>query len=617
MKGGGGRGTSSRSSPCILVSIIVAAALLSTPVASDLVISKLDRRVDLTSQIVRITSTLKVKCTGPEPVPEMLVAYPDHQAKFMNLLLSTATEGKGKPTGSVSIRPVQPNGVPPAHTWFLLTFPKQLETGESIIINVFAAFTRVLQLFPEKITQSENQMVVFQDSGYYLSPYLVKVQSLSFKLPEGKIESYTKLENSKLSKNEIKYGPYENIPAFQQSPVAIHFVNNLPFAVAKELVREIEVSHWGNVQVTEHYNLFHGGAQSTGEFSRLDYQARDRGAAAFRSLVAKLPARAHSIYYRDAIGNISTSNIYGDNTQTLLQIEPRYPMFGGWKTSFTIGYGLPLHEYLFYSDGKRLLNVSFGCPIDDVVVEKLIVKIVLPEGSTDIFAAVPFPVQQSEETKFSHLDMVGRPVVVLEKRNVVPEHNLPLQVSYKFSVFSLLREPLMLITGFFLLFVACITYMNADLTISKYSPSYLAKLQWDEVQAAIQQVQNIIYRSLTIHDKLEGSLRDLSRTGDVQVCKAVRKTADGSFKELSKELKPLLTFLQSSAQALPIFSKVDDLVAKERDLQEKVMLKHSTVVDSYEKKSGRDIENKIILIQQKISTLRKELDELLDIIDEI
>lgn len=62
---------------------------------------------------------------------------------------------------------------------------------------------------------------------------------------------------------------------------------------------------------------------------------------------------------------------------------------------------------------------------------------------------------------------------------------------------------------------------------------------------------------------------------------------------------------------------MDDLVAKERDLQEKMMLKHSTVVDSYEKKSGRDIENKIVLIQQKISALRKELDELLDIIDEI
>lgn len=53
------------------------------------------------------------------------------------------------------------------------------------------------------------------------------------------------------------------------------------------------------------------------EYIRLDYQAMPhvRGASAFRNLVAKLPPRAHSIYYRDEIGNISTSNIYGDSTK--------------------------------------------------------------------------------------------------------------------------------------------------------------------------------------------------------------------------------------------------------------------------------------------------------------
>lgn len=34
------------------------------------------------------------------------------------------------------------------------------------------------------------------------------------------------------------------------------------------------------------------------------------------------------------------------------------------------------------------------------------------------------------QTKFSHLDVVGRPVVVLEKINVVPEHNQYFQVTY-------------------------------------------------------------------------------------------------------------------------------------------------------------------------------------------
>lgn len=59
-----------------------------------------------------------------------------------------------------------------------------------------------------------------------------------------------------------------------------------------------------------------------------------------------------------------------------------------------------------------------------------------------------------------------------------------------------------------------------------------------------------------IHDKLEASLRDLSRTGDIQACKAARKAADSSLKELSKEIKPLLAFLQSSQQAAQILSKV-------------------------------------------------------------
>ena len=76
----------------------------------------------------------------------------------------------------------------------------------------------------------------------------------------------------------------------------------------------------------------------------------------------------------------------------------------------------------------------------------------------------------------------------------------------------------------------------------------------------IQQVQNIINRCLTIHDKLEASLRDLSRTGDIQACKAARKAADASLKELSKELKPLISFLQSSQQATHILPKVQLLL---------------------------------------------------------
>lgn len=36
------------------------------------------------------------------------------------------------------------------------------------------------------------------------------------------------------------------------------------------------------------------------------------------------------------------------------------------------------------------------------------------------------------QTKVSHLDLVGRPVIILEKSNVVPEHNQYFQVSLVF-----------------------------------------------------------------------------------------------------------------------------------------------------------------------------------------
>lgn len=62
--------------------------------------------------------------------------------------------------------------------------------------------------------------------------------------------------------------------------------------------------------------------------------------------------------------------------QSELEIEPRYPLFEGWKTTFTIGYGLPVQDFLFESpDGQHYLNFSFGCPLIETVVDDLTVKV--------------------------------------------------------------------------------------------------------------------------------------------------------------------------------------------------------------------------------------------------
>ena len=105
----------------------------------------------------------------------------------------------------------------------------------------------------------------------------------------------------------------------------------------------------------------------------------------------------------------------------------------------------------------------------------------------DVAISVPNPVtfwvtQPCSQVKYTNLDTVGRPVVVLRKRNVVPEHSVQyLQVAYSFSSAALLAEPLLLVGAFLLFFLSLIAYSRMDLTISKSTAAYQAKIQNEQV----------------------------------------------------------------------------------------------------------------------------------------
>ncbi|GER51451.1 glycosyltransferase subunit [Striga asiatica] len=455
----------------LLVSISLFITASSSSLHSGLQILQAERQIDLTSHIVRVYLTLKVENIGDDPASKVLLAFPPEQFYHLSSVKAAANVGKRRKKSHVPLeinlaeQPDSPNGT----KYYAVSLLNQLLKGETTTLEIFYILTHSLKPFPAEISQSESQLVYYHDSAIILSPYHIKQQSTVIKTPTNKVESFTVVDPAQQSGTELRYGPYEDREPYSYSPIIVHFENNHPFAVVEELEREIEISHWGNVQVTEHYKLAHNGAKHKG-FSRVDYQSRPTasGVSSFKNLHAELPPRVHSVYYRDDIGNISSSRLRVNSKKSELLIEPRYPLFGGWKSTFVIGYGVPLQDFLFESDdGARYLNYSFGCPLADTVVDKLTIKVVLPEGSKDPSVKVPFEVDQSLETKYSYLDVIGRPVVVLEKKNVVPEHNVPFQVHYKFNPISMLAEPLMLASAFFLFFVTCVAYLHIDLSLRK------------------------------------------------------------------------------------------------------------------------------------------------------
>lgn len=113
----------------------------------------------------------------------------------------------------------------------------------------------------------------------------------------------------------------------------------------------------------------------------MDYQTASASmpTPSFRKLTASLPKNAANVYYRDQIGNISTSHF----RKKTLELETRFPLFGGWKTSWYMGYDSPTSSILKYinKESKRLrLTIDYMPSLDDIVIDDYELRIILPEG---------------------------------------------------------------------------------------------------------------------------------------------------------------------------------------------------------------------------------------------
>ena len=124
-----------------------------------------------------------------------------------------------------------------------------------------------------------------------------------------------------------------------------------------------------------------------GHFSRVEYQRNPqtvREGDVILGLQTQLPKLAQDIYYRDEIGNISTSTISHQPDNILLTLKPRFPIFGGWTTTYYIGYNAPLNQFLRRVAGtdKYILKVPVVVPMKETSYDRVDINVVLPEGTT-------------------------------------------------------------------------------------------------------------------------------------------------------------------------------------------------------------------------------------------
>lgn len=122
------------------------------------------------------------------------------------------------------------------------------------------------------------------------------------------------------------------------------------------------------------------------QFSRLQYTRNSYSSPpthAITRLTIPLKHAARDAYYTDIIGNVSTSRYRpGRGTaDSHLEIQPRYPVYGGWNYTFRLGWNVDLEKVQRISGTERILRVPFLEGAENVQYKKFDINIILPEGA--------------------------------------------------------------------------------------------------------------------------------------------------------------------------------------------------------------------------------------------
>ena len=103
---------------------------------------------------------------------------------------------------------------------------------------------------------------------------------------------------------------------------------------------------------------------------------------AIKDMPFVLPPDAYDVTYRDEVGLISSSSFENYQGMTTFHCRPRYPIFGGWNSSFEIHYKVPIGSRLHKTpSGAHFIKMKMGQLALDALTSAFKINVVLPETS--------------------------------------------------------------------------------------------------------------------------------------------------------------------------------------------------------------------------------------------
>ncbi|KAH8704756.1 putative oligosaccharyl transferase subunit [Talaromyces proteolyticus] len=455
--------------------------------------TNLVRNINLEKGYARESVNVVVENTDKKSQSEYYISFPS--AVFDSIGGFEVRNKQSPEKGSFPVTASRVEGDSALH-YYKVTFPEPLAPSAQITLGTSYYILGSLSPLPKAIEQVDQQFLVYNANAYAPSAYQTETQKTKVKFPSSNVPEYTTTSKLKSGSDPEKqgssytYGPYNKVGPEASYPLTFRFEATKPVLASSLLERDLEVSHWGgNLAVEERYWLRNDGANLSKNFDRVDWARLSFNthlpSPALKEL--KYPLKPGSVdpYFTDDVGNVSTSRYRPGNPgrEAHLELKPRYPVFGGWKYSFRIGWNNALSSFLrkVGSDSYALKVPFIEGPKnpEGIQYDKVVVRVILPEGATDVRYELldgksPNGLPDASQftanitTHRTFLDTLGRAALTLTVDNLSDEaRDSQLVITYNYPFAAGLRKPITITAGIFAVFVSAWFLGTLDVSIRK------------------------------------------------------------------------------------------------------------------------------------------------------
>ncbi|KAJ1042813.1 hypothetical protein NDA10_006373 [Ustilago hordei] len=448
----------------LLASLLPLAPAASLPSSNDWTNVNYLKQIDLTGSTSHTLTTLSIKprstvsaaSRSSSPYYLLLSAEEADHLSWSRLTVKPALDSplasgsgsdyKGGLRPVLPFTPLGPLDGDASSILFETQIPSDVLGAEGATLTLETTLNHITSPLPESVKQTQPQLFLWTGDSTLRTPY----PTISGRIKSGSIVTFGPFEK------HASHTPNTPIPQGK-----VHFQVDAPQATIISLDRVAEISHWGDaLSIQDRILLRNTGPQLKGHFSRIEHQMASfyhkSSGSALSSLTFTLPPGAKDPWFIDQIGNVSTSRFRPSppnpsiltastsglassaalkSKMSLLELQPRFPLLGGWNYSFSVGYTLPLSAGAWTKSLRGsndfITAVPLFTPLKDVAVDSVSTNIVLPEGATRLSIELPYEVDKLHYavTK-TYLDTLGRPAIRIKHKNCSPEHAQLVYVKY-------------------------------------------------------------------------------------------------------------------------------------------------------------------------------------------